>query len=32
MPFISIPFDDPRIEKLKDLYKIQGIPKLIVVK
>ena len=31
MPWLSIPFRDPRIQKLSQKYKIVGIPVLVIV-
>ena len=32
MPWLTLPFEDPRVETLSDMYSCQGIPYLVVIK
>lgn len=32
MPWLTLPFEDPRVETLSDMYGCQGIPYLVVIK
>jgi len=32
MPWLTLPFEDPRIETLSDLYNCEGIPYLVILK